>query len=92
MDGIVDVGGDLPPHDRTNEAHQFFRIAQLVPLNGLHNDEEGVVQFIFEVLGAQLAAQVVSDSARKGADTTPVMASALPARICSTNGVHETVF
>src|SRR5260221_14408418 len=58
----IDVRGDGAADDGTDEAHQAFGLAQLSPADGLHYDQERIVNFVFEFLGAQLTAQIEANA------------------------------
>jgi hypothetical protein len=61
----VDLCRHLPADYSAHESHQPLRFPQLSPANGLHHNQEGIVDFVVQILRPQVAAQIESDSARK---------------------------
>jgi hypothetical protein len=46
----IDLRGDLPPNHCTHESHQALRLAKLPLTDGLHNDQEGIMHAVIQVL------------------------------------------
>jgi hypothetical protein len=53
---VIDMRGDLPPNYSAHEAHETFGFPQIPASNGLHHDQESIVNLIVEFLRSELPA------------------------------------
>ena len=62
---FFDETGDLAADDGADEAHEAFGVAEVAALDGLDDDDEGVVDAIIDILSAQLTNDQEFDTARE---------------------------
>ena len=62
---VIDVCGDLAADNRPHEAHQAVGLPQFPRCNGLHDDQEGIVDLVIQLLRPKLAAEKEADALRE---------------------------
>ena len=66
MNDMVDVPGNEPARDGTDEPHNAVGLAEVTVLDCLYNNQEGIVDLVVDVLDAQLAAKIQPNTSAKG--------------------------
>ena len=66
MNDMVDVPGNEPARDGTDEPHNAVGLTEVTVLDCLYNNQEGIVDLVVDVLDAQLAAKIQPNASAKG--------------------------